>query len=82
MMVIVRNVTAGREEEKIIAAGKAIETDLKDLLEYVSYTSRRTVAHRLLHFQHFENDHFGPHQDSESEPVAHCNILNSQQGQG
>jgi len=35
MMVIVRNVTAGREEAKIIAAGKAIETDLKDLLEYV-----------------------------------------------
>jgi len=44
MMVIVRNVTAGREEEKIIAAGKAIETDLKDLLEYVSCTSRKTYS--------------------------------------
>jgi len=41
MMVIVRNVTAGREEAKIIAAGKAIETDLKDLLEYVPHISRR-----------------------------------------
>jgi len=39
MMVIVRNVTAGSEETKIVAAGKAIETDLKELLEYVLYTS-------------------------------------------
>jgi len=44
MMVIVRNVTAGREEDKIIAAGKAMEPDLKDLFEYVSYTSRRTYS--------------------------------------
>jgi len=44
MMVIVRNVTAGGEEEKIIAAGKAMEPDLKDLFEYVSYTSRRTYS--------------------------------------
>jgi len=39
MMVIVRNVTAGSEETKIVAAGKAIETDLKELLEYVLYMS-------------------------------------------
>jgi len=44
MMVIVRNVTAGREEAKIVAAGKAIEMDLKDLLECVSYTSRRAYS--------------------------------------
>jgi len=41
MIVIVRNVTAGCEEVKIVAAGKAIEVDLKDLLECVGYTSRR-----------------------------------------
>ena len=41
MMVIVRNVTAGCEEAKIIAAGKAIEIDLQDLLEYVLHPSRR-----------------------------------------
>jgi len=44
MMVIVRNVTAGREEAKIVAAGKAIEMDLKDLLECVGYTSRRAYS--------------------------------------
>ena len=35
MIVIVRNVTAGSEEAKIVAAGKVIENDLKDLLECV-----------------------------------------------
>ena len=44
MMVIVRNVTAGCEEAKIVAAGKAIEMDLKDLLECVSYTSRQAYC--------------------------------------
>jgi len=39
MMVIVRNVTASREEAKIIAASKAIEIDLEDLLECVLYIS-------------------------------------------
>jgi len=38
MMVIVRNVTAGCEEAKIVAAGKAIEMDLMDLLECVIFT--------------------------------------------
>ena len=38
MITIVRNVTAGSEEAKIIAAGKAIENDLKDLLECVIFT--------------------------------------------
>jgi len=32
MITIVRNVTAGSEEAKIVAAGKVIENDLKDLL--------------------------------------------------
>jgi len=41
MMVIVRNVTAGCEEAKIVAAGKAIEMDLKDLLKCVNYICRR-----------------------------------------
>ena len=44
MMVIVRNVTAGCEAAKIVAAGKAIEMDLKDLLEYVGDTSRRAYS--------------------------------------
>jgi len=35
MIAIVRNVTAGSEEAKIVAAGKVIENDLKDLLECV-----------------------------------------------
>ena len=35
MIVIVRNVTAGSEEAKMVAAGKVIENDLKDLLECV-----------------------------------------------
>jgi len=35
MIAIVRNVTAGSEEAKILAAGKVIENDLKDLLECV-----------------------------------------------
>jgi len=51
MIVIVRNVTTGREEAKIIAAGQEIEEDLKDLLECVDYTCRRaTAADRCLHF--------------------------------
>jgi len=37
MIAIVRNVTAGSEETKIVAAGKAIENDLKDLLECVIF---------------------------------------------
>ena len=37
MIAIVRNVTAGSEEAKIVAAGKAIENDLKDLLECVIF---------------------------------------------
>jgi len=41
MMVIVRNVTIGCEEVKIVAAGKAIEIDLKDLFECVSYAHKR-----------------------------------------
>jgi len=32
MLVIVRNVTAGCEEVKMVAAGQEIEADLKDLL--------------------------------------------------
>ena len=44
MMVIVRNVTAGCEEAKIVAAGKAIEMDLKDLLECVGYACRRACS--------------------------------------
>jgi len=44
MIVIVRNVTAGCEEEKIIAAGKAIEIDLKDLLECVIHTCWRAYG--------------------------------------
>jgi len=43
-MVIVRNVTASCEEAKIVAAGKAIEMDLKDLLECVGYTSRQAYS--------------------------------------
>ena len=35
MITIVRNVTAGSEEAKMIAAGKAIENDLEALLECV-----------------------------------------------
>jgi len=35
MITIVRDVTAGSEEVEIIEAGKAIENELKDLLEYV-----------------------------------------------
>jgi len=38
MIAIVRNVTAGSEEAKMIAAGKAIENDLMTLLEYVVST--------------------------------------------
>ena len=38
MIAIVRNVTAGSEEAKMIAAGKAIENDLTTLLEYVVFT--------------------------------------------
>ena len=44
MMVIVRNVTAGCDEPKIVAAGKAIEVDLKDLLECASFTCRRAYS--------------------------------------
>ena len=33
MITIVRDVTAGSEEVEIIEAGKAIENELKDLLE-------------------------------------------------
>jgi len=44
MIVIVRNVTAGCEEAKIVAAGKAIEMDLKDLLECVIYICRRVYG--------------------------------------
>jgi len=39
MIVIVEHVTAGSEEAKIVAAGKAIEKDLKDLLEYVPHAT-------------------------------------------
>jgi len=38
MITIVRSVTAGSEEAKMIAAGKAIENDLKTLLECVVFT--------------------------------------------
>ena len=44
MIVIVRNVTAGCEEAEIVAAGKAIEMDLKDLLGCVSFTCRRACS--------------------------------------
>jgi len=44
MMVIVRNVTADCEEAKIVAAGKAIEMDLQDLLKCVGYTSGRAYS--------------------------------------
>jgi len=44
MIVIIRNVTAGCEEAKIVAAGKAIEMDLKDLLECVGFTCRRVSS--------------------------------------
>jgi len=35
MIAIVKNVTAGSEEAKMVAASMEIEINLKDLLEYV-----------------------------------------------
>jgi len=37
----VRNVTAGSEEAKIVAAGKAIKTDLEGLIVCVGYICGR-----------------------------------------
>jgi len=44
MVVIVRKVTDDSEEVEMVAAGKEIEVDLKDLLEYVGYTCRRAYS--------------------------------------
>jgi len=80
MMVIVRNVTAGCEEPKIVAAGKAIEVDLKDLLECVWFHIQASVQWLTdgSTFQYSENNRFRSHQDSESESVAHNHLLKSQ----